>query len=65
MAIVNGEKKECTGQTLTQLIEDMGYDIRHIAAEVNEAIISKDNYASTVINDDDIVEIVTFMGGGQ
>ena len=64
MVTVNGEKRDCAGQTVPQLLDEMGYNRLHIAVEINEVIIPKDDYDNTVINDNDVVEIVTFMGGG-
>ena len=65
MVTVNGEKRDCAGQTVPQLLDEMGYNRLHIAVEINEVIISRDDYDNTVINNGDVVEIVTFMGGGQ
>ena len=35
-----------------------------ITIELNEAILPKDSYASTILKDGDVLEIVSFVGGG-
>ena len=42
----------------------MDHDKRRIAAEVNLEIIDKEHYDSVMLKEGDIVEIVSFMGGG-
>lgn len=36
-----------------------------IAVELNERILSKAEYNTTVLHENDILEIVSFMGGGR
>jgi len=63
--MVNGEKFSCQeGISLKELVEQRGHDVRQIAVERNEKIISKELYGSTILKEGDVVEIVTFMGGG-
>ena len=42
----------------------MKYDFRTIAVEINEEIVSKKFYEETILNDGDVVEVVSFVGGG-
>lgn len=63
--MVNGEKVSCQeGISVEELVVQRGHDIRQIAVEWNEKIISKEAYGNTVLKEGDVVEIVTFMGGG-
>ena len=41
-----------------------GYEISKIAVEMNGEIISKREYETVRLQDDDELEIVTFVGGG-
>jgi sulfur carrier protein len=41
------------------------HDKRQIAAEVNLEIIEKDKYTEVMLKEGDVVEIVSFMGGGS
>ena len=38
--------------------------LAQIAVEHNYVILDKEDYAKVVLKDDDILEIVSFMGGG-
>lgn len=63
---LNGKPYEAeTEQTIAGLLEQTGHVVAHVAVEVNEEIVPKVQYAEYKIKDGDIVEIVTFMGGGN
>ncbi|MCM1228094.1 MAG: sulfur carrier protein ThiS [Clostridium sp.] len=62
---ING--KEITiekNTTLDALIKQQGYDIGKIAVMKNGDIVPKTEYPSTQINNDDSLEVVSFVGGG-
>ena len=66
MFTVNGTKKELLGVfSVKEYLEQNGYVISQIAVELNEEILSKTEYVSTVLKDGDVMEIVSFMGGGS
>lgn len=66
MFTVNGTKKELSDVfSVTEYLEQNGYVISQIAVELNEEILPKTEYASTVLKDGDVMEIVSFMGGGS
>lgn len=61
----NGKKIEITdGTLLTDFLAKENYNPKQIAVELNEDIISKDMYATTKLKNEDVLEILTFMGGG-
>jgi sulfur carrier protein len=63
--MVNGESVSCEdGISLEKLVAQRGHDKRQIAVEWNDKIIAKDAYESSIIQEGDVIEIVTFMGGG-
>ena len=64
MVKINGESCEAAGKTLEQYLKDAGYNQQRIVVERNLEIVPKTQYAETVLQDDDVVEIVSFMGGG-
>ena len=64
MVKVNGEMLDVNGKTITELLDSMDINVFHVAVELNEEIITKTEYSSTVLNDGDTVEIVRFVGGG-
>lgn len=63
--VVNGEKKVyADGISLEEFVSQNGYDMAHIAIEVNEEIVPKANYAACKLGPSDKLEVVTFVGGG-
>ena len=62
---VNGKEiKYTSGMTVQDLVISLSYNTSRIAVERLGEIIPKKNYADTLINDGDKIEIVCFMGGG-
>ena len=49
---------------LQALLEEHGYYSLRIAVERNGDIVPKSDYATTMITDDDTLEVVSFVGGG-
>lgn len=65
MIKINGKNiPEALGKTLSAYLEKSGYNSERVAIEVNYNIISKSEYKSYIISEDDEIEIVSFMGGG-
>lgn len=65
MVTVNGENIEnVAGKTAAEYLFESGYDIKYVAVEVNGDIVPKSQYEGTILQDCDIVEIVSFVGGG-
>ena len=63
---INGESRRVSpGTTLSALLEELGLALSSgIAVEVNREIIPRSAHEATVLQADDRVEIVTFVGGG-
>jgi sulfur carrier protein len=62
---LNGKSRELEEpMTVSDLIAAEGYRPELIAVEINLAIIPKKDYAATMLSEGDVVEIVSFMGGG-
>lgn len=64
MVTVNGNELDVSGKTVSELVELEKYNPAHIAVELNYNILPKAEYSKTVLNDGDIVEVVSFVGGG-
>ena len=61
---VNGETREVPGgMTVRALIESHKLALEKVAVELNRRLLRSDKY-DTVLNENDEVEIVTFVGGG-
>ena len=50
-------------QTLEYLIEN-GFNPEHLVVERNYEIIPKEQFASVTIQDEDVIEVLRFVGGG-
>ena len=64
MIQVNGEKIEADGRTLIEFLTEHGYQTEKIAVECNEEIVPKAEYEKKILQDGDVLEIVSFVGGG-
>ena len=63
---VNGEAKELSGSTsLAELITQLDLPATRIAVELNRVVIRRSEWSVTVIQDEDRLEIVHFVGGGS
>lgn len=64
MVKINGEAIEAAGQTIRQYLDTTDYNQKCIAIERNGEIVPKAQYESTVLEEGDVVEVVSFVGGG-
>jgi len=62
---LNGDPYEINGRTnLNELLNKLKIQKNKVAIEVNGEIVQKEKYESLVLNKDDKVEVVHFIGGG-
>lgn len=64
MIKINGVSVNADGKTLAQYLETTDYDPKRIAVERNGDIVLKTQYSETVLRDGDVIEVVSFVGGG-
>ncbi len=64
MIRINGVNIDKNELSLMQYLEENSIMPQRIAVELNEEILPKANYDSTILKDGDVVEIVNFVGGG-
>ena len=64
MVKINGEEYQYENKQLTAVPEELNYDKTRIAVEINEEIVPKVCYDTTILKDGDTVEVVSFVGGG-
>ena len=64
---IAGEKKEIKEETtVAQLIIDENVEnADYITVTINDEFVDSENFDSTVINENDVVEFLYFMGGGS
>ena len=52
--------------TVAQLIEQEQLETpKHVKVAVNDDFVETDDFEKTVLHDGDVVEFLTFMGGGS
>lgn len=62
---LNGEIQEiANGMTIRALLDTLQLGNGPIAVERNAVIVPRAEHASTLINDNDTLEVVQFVGGG-
>ncbi len=62
---LNGEIRDIPdGLTVAGLLDHLGVKAPRVAVEVNEAVVTKDRYATHALGSGDAIEIVAFVGGG-
>lgn len=65
MIRVNGEEFPLrSGMNVRELMEEMDFDETKIAVEYNGEILPKSDYEKTVLKEGDVLEVVSFVGGG-
>lgn len=64
MVKINGKQMDIAGKTLMEFLATTTYDPRKIAVERNGEIVPKAKYENTILQQDDTIEVVSFVGGG-
>ena len=64
MVVINGESVNAQGMSISDYLAGAGYDKRLVAVERNGEIVSRANFDAVILQDEDTVEVVRFVGGG-
>ncbi len=62
--LINGKEYDFKDQKLTELFDHFKINSRHVIVELNGRIIERNDFDNLVVNYQDELEIVTFVGGG-
>jgi len=64
--IINGKATQTIDDhpSVRDLVKDLGLVDRAVAVEVNRQLVPRLQHGDTQLNDGDVVEIVTLVGGG-
>ena len=62
---VNGEPREVIETTLAGLVTELDLPVARIAIELNRDVVRRSDWDSTMLKDEDRIEIVHFVGGGK
>jgi len=64
--LVNGDEKNFdTAISLSDLITHLDLPTARIAIELNREVVRRSDWESTMLKDEDRIEIVHFVGGGK
>ncbi len=65
MITVNGNKiSNADNLSLSDYLIQESYKISLVAVECNGSIVSKTQYEEKILTDGDVIEVVSFVGGG-
>ncbi|WP_027437417.1 sulfur carrier protein ThiS [Lachnospira multipara] len=64
MVKVNGVNMDVDEQIAFDVVSSLGFKENTYVLELNEEILKKDSYKSTILHSGDVLEVVSFMGGG-
>ena len=64
MVKINGEEKALAGQNLLAYLQEAGFEPERVVVERNLEIVPKEQLAQVVIQDEDVIEVLRFVGGG-
>lgn len=63
---INGkDAPDAVSLSVLKYLEQSSYKLQHVVVELNEEILPKEAYDKTILNDGDVLEILSFMGGGS
>jgi sulfur carrier protein len=63
--VLNGEKHEIDSEvTLDRLLDLFSLPRQRVAIELNKAVVRRQDWETTQVNDADAIEVIHFVGGG-
>lgn len=65
LIVINGEQREfAPNTTLAEVLKELSLEGKVMAAAVNMDIVKQDKWTSHIMNDNDRLELLDFVGGG-
>ena len=61
---INGKDTTAFCGTVLEYLQQHDYQVERVAVEYNGDILQRDQYQSVLLRSDDVLEIVSFVGGG-
>ena len=62
---INGKLQQLTAsRNLSDIVSTFCKQSKHVLTELNGAIVTSDQWSQTNLKDGDVLELVTFVGGG-
>lgn len=64
MVKINGEERNLVGKNLLEYLKESGFEPERVVVERNLEIIPQEKLGNVIIQDEDAIEILRFVGGG-
>ena len=64
MVKINGEEKNLAGKNLLEYLKESGFEPERVVVERNLEIIPQEKLGNVIIQDEDTIEVLRFVGGG-
>ena len=64
MVKINGEEKNLAGKNLLEYLKESGFEPERVVVERNLEIIPQEKLGNVIIQDEDVIEVLRFVGGG-
>jgi len=61
---INGKKETIEETNIDELLKSKSIDKSEVVVEFNKKILKRDSLKDTLLNNDDVLEIIRFVGGG-
>ena len=64
MVKINGEERTLAGKNLLEYLKESGFEPERVVVERNLEIIPQEKLGNVIIQDEDAIEVLRFVGGG-
>lgn len=64
MVKINGEERNLAGKNLLEYLKESGFEPERVVVERNLEIIPQEKLGNVIIQDEDAIEVLQFVGGG-
>ena len=64
MVKINGEERKLGGKNLLEYLKVSGFEPERVVVERNLEIIPQEKLGNVIIQDEDAIEVLRFVGGG-
>lgn len=61
---INGQVEETAAGDLDELVKELGLKSDNLVIEFNNQIIKQESWLTTLLQQDDVIELLSFVGGG-
>ena len=63
--ILNGKDLVLSNEkTISELLRELNVNRSRVVVEINKEIIAREEFDNVILTDKDVVEVISFVGGG-